>query len=215
MCAELVFCCPDVHFSVLHEPRRLSVNARAVKIALISRAPEHRLVCALNEPKAVMFTARTEDPAPYGAGSTEDDLIIERAKQILERRIRSTPILGSPALVKDFLQISAAKHHDKEVFAVLFMDAQNRVIDFIEVFHGTLTQTSVYPREVLKLALIKGASAVILTHNHPSGSLEPSRADELLTQTLKSALDLVDVRVLDHIITSHEGTVSFAERGIL
>ena len=98
---------------------------------------------------------------------------------------------------------------------MLFLDAQSKMIDFDVMFRGTLTQTSVYPREVVKAALTKNAAAVILTHNHPSGSTEPSRADEFLTQTLKQALALIDVRVLDHIVVGAGGATSFAERGLL
>ena len=111
--------------------------------------------------------------------------------------------------------MEATKSPDHEVFSVLFLDAQHRVIEFSEMFRGTLTQTSVYPREVVKEALRLNAAALIFTHNHPSGSLVPSRADEALTQTLKSALSLVDVKVLDHIITSNSGALSMAEKGLI
>ena len=102
-----------------------------------------------------------------------------------------------------------------EVFAALFLDAQNRLIDDEELFRGTLTQTSVYPREVVKHALKHNAAALILAHNHPSGVAEPSRADELLTASLKQSLALVDVRVLDHLIVAGNATVSLAERGLV
>lgn len=141
------------------------------------------------------------------------DYVIERARQILRSRMNTATVFNSPQLVKDFLQMEAVKYSDREVFSVLFLDAQHRMVEFVEMFRGTLTQTSVYPREVAKEALRLNAAAVILTHNHPSGCLEPSKADEMLTSTLKSALALIDVRVLDHIITSHEGTCSFAEKG--
>lgn len=144
-----------------------------------------------------------------------DDAIIAKALAILQRRMSTAVIMNSPQLVKDFFQMEAARHPDCEVFGVLFLDAQHRMIAFHEMFRGTLTQTSVYPREVVKEALGVGAAAVILTHNHPSGCLNPSRADELLTQTLKSALALIDVKVLDHIITSNAGALSFAEKGLI
>ena len=98
---------------------------------------------------------------------------------------------------------------------MLFLDAQHRLLQFDEMFRGTLTQTSVYPREVVRRALALNAAAVILAHNHPSGVAEPSRADEFLTQSLKSALQLVDVRVLDHMVVGRTQVVSFAERGLL
>ncbi|MBG6073424.1 DNA repair protein RadC [Polaromonas sp. CG_9.7] len=116
--------------------------------------------------------------------------------------------------MRDYLRLLLADR-PHEVFAVVFLDAQNRVIETVELFRGTLTQTSVYPREVVIEALARNAAAVILTHNHPSGHAEPSRADELLTQTLKSALALVDVRVLDHFVVTRSMVVSFAERGLL
>ena len=102
-----------------------------------------------------------------------------------------------------------------EVFAVIFLDTQQRLIAFEELFRGTLAQTSVYPREVVKRALALNAAAVVLAHNHPSGVAEPSRADEALTQALRSALALVDVRVLDHFVVAAGTVVSFAERGLL
>jgi DNA repair protein RadC len=117
-------------------------------------------------------------------------------------------------VVKEFLKLSIGMR-DHEVFVVLFLDAQHALIAAEEMFRGTLSQTSVYPREVVKAALRRNAGSVILAHNHPSGVAEPSRADEHLTQTLKAALALVDVRVLDHIVVARQGTVSMAERGLL
>ena len=121
---------------------------------------------------------------------------------------------GSPSVVRDYsrMKLQALPH---EVFVALFLDAQNRVIGSEELFRGTLTQTSVYPREVVKRALHHNAGAVIFAHNHPSGVAEPSHADETLTQALKQSLALVDVRVLDHFIVAGSGVLSFAERGLL
>ncbi|MCH8181224.1 MAG: DNA repair protein RadC [Proteobacteria bacterium] len=140
--------------------------------------------------------------------------VMEMARRGLSGQLRTQPVFSSPQRVKDYLQmrLGALPH---EVFAVLFLDAQQRLIACEELFRGTLTQTSVYPREVVKRALALNAAALILSHNHPSGVLEPSRADELLTQTLKSSLQLVDVRVLDHVVVSAGGALSFAERGLL
>lgn len=140
--------------------------------------------------------------------------VMELARRSLHTDLRSQPVFSNPQAVKDFLQMQLG-HRPHEVFGVLFLDAQNRLIAFEELFRGTLSQTSVYPREVVKQALAHNAGAVILTHNHPSGVLEPSRADELLTQTLKSSLQLVDVRVLDHIVVGRSACLSFAERGLL
>lgn len=154
-------------------------------------------------------------PAYTVIHATEDDSIIAKALEILTRRVTAGPAMNSPQVVRDYLTVQAAKHDGVEVFSVLLMDAQNQVIEYREMFRGTLTQTSVYPREVVRAALAVNAAAVIFTHNHPSGMLQPSRADELLTSTLKSALALVDVRVLDHIITAGGQSLSFAERGLL
>ncbi len=140
--------------------------------------------------------------------------VMELARRSLHTDLRTEPVFSNPQAVKDFLQMQLG-HRPHEVFGVLFLDAQNRLIAFEELFRGTLSQTSVYPREVVKQALAHNAGAVILTHNHPSGVLEPSRADELLTQTLKSSLQLVDVRVLDHIVVGRSACLSFAERGLL
>ena len=140
--------------------------------------------------------------------------VIELARRALAQELVRRPVFDAPAKVKQYLQLQlGAREH--EVFAVLFLDAQNHLLKFEEMFRGTLTQTSVYPREVAKRALELGCAAVILSHNHPSGAAEPSRADEYLTQTLKSALQLIDVRVLDHLVVGHGEVISFAERGLL
>lgn len=128
--------------------------------------------------------------------------------------MKGRTVFASPDSVRDYLRIHFAGR-EYESFMVLFLDAQNRLIVSEEMFRGTLTQTSVYPREIVKTALKENAAGVIFSHNHPSGVPEPSRADESLTQTLKAALALVDVRVLDHIIVSGSRTLSFAERGLL
>jgi DNA repair protein RadC len=144
----------------------------------------------------------------------EEDKCISLALNILEQRMRYGEPLSSPETVRNFLRLklSGLEH---EVFCAIWMDAQNRVIKYEEVFRGTLTQTSVYPREMVKLALSHNAAGVILAHNHPSGVAEPSHADEALTRALKTALALVDVKVLDHFVCAGAKTVSFAERGIL
>ena len=140
------------------------------------------------------------------------------AKELVRRSLMEVmgqrDVLSSPASVRDYLRMTLAGR-DYEVFMVLFLDAQNRVIEAEEMFRGTLTQTSVYPREVVKRSLVMNAAAVIFAHNHPSGVGEPSRADELLTQSLKQALALVDVKVLDHFVVAGSGVMSFAERGLL
>jgi DNA repair protein RadC len=140
--------------------------------------------------------------------------VLELARRSLAQQLREQPVFDSPLRVKDFLRLHLGQL-GHEVFGVLYLDAQHRMLRFEELFRGTLSQTSVYPREVVKQALACHASAVILAHNHPSGVAEPSRADEYLTQTLKSALQLVDVRVLDHLVVGAGDVVSFAERGLL
>ena len=126
----------------------------------------------------------------------------------------SAPVFDSPAAVTDFLKLHFAGQA-YESFVVVFLDARHQLIVVEDVFRGTLTQTSVYPREILKRALHHNAAAVILAHNHPSGSTDPSRADETLTETLRSTLSLIDVRVLDHLIIAGNASLSFAQRGLL
>ncbi|WHZ12506.1 MAG: UPF0758 family protein [Burkholderiaceae bacterium] len=140
--------------------------------------------------------------------------VLELARRALAQQLREREVFGTPDAVKNYLRLHlAARGH--EVFAVLFLDAQNRLLALEEMFRGTLTQTSVYPREVVLRALTLQAGAVVLAHNHPSGALQPSRADEALTQTLKAALALIDVRVLDHVIVGAAGALSMAEQGWL
>ncbi|QEA14560.1 RadC family protein [Comamonas flocculans] len=140
--------------------------------------------------------------------------VMELARRALAEQLRSRAVLDTPQAVREYLQLHLARQ-PHEVFALLLLDSQHRLLAYEELFRGTLTQTAVYPREVVLRALHHGAAAVVLAHNHPSGSLAPSRADEALTQTLKSALALVDVRVLDHIIVATGGALSMAERGLV
>lgn len=145
-----------------------------------------------------------------------DNALIKRALKVLEERLEyPRALLSSPSAVRDWLLfVLAPLQH--EVFVTLWLDAQNRLIADEELFRGTLTQTSVYPREVVKRALATNAAAVIFAHNHPSGMPEPSPADRALTQTLKQALALVDVRVIDHfIVGGAKRPFSFAEKGLL
>jgi DNA repair protein RadC len=140
--------------------------------------------------------------------------VLELARRGLKEQLQVQEAFHTPEAVKHYFQLHLA-HKDHEVFAVLFLDSQNRLQAMEEMFRGTLTQTSVYPREVVLRALHHQASAVVLSHNHPSGSVQPSRADESLTQTLKAALALVDVRVLDHVIVGQGQALSMAEQGLL
>ena len=139
---------------------------------------------------------------------------LELARRALGEELATRNALSSPRAVGDYLRLTLAGR-DLEVFVAILLDAQHRVIACEELFRGTLTQTSVYPREVVKCALRHNAAAVILAHNHPSGVAEPSQADEMLTRSLRSALALVDVQVLDHFVVAADRTMSFAERGLL
>jgi DNA repair protein RadC len=148
------------------------------------------------------------------AMSAEAQDVLAAAREILATRMKHGDALGSPGAVREYLQL-ILHDRDHEVFVVVLLDAQNRVLATEELFRGTLTQTSVYPREVVKVALRHNAAGVIFAHNHPSGVAEPSHADQLLTVNLKQALALVDIKVLDHFIVAGTASVSFAERGIL
>ena len=166
--------------------------------------------------------ARSEEIRPYlieQARENEDaeQSIINQALSILGRRLKSGPVFGSPSSIKEYLCLKNAPHdvRGREVFSVLFLTSQLQLIEHRELFFGTLTQTSVYPREVVKAVLELNASSVVLVHNHPSGHAEPSHSDNSLTQILKSALSLVDVRIIDHIITAGNQTVSMAEKGLV
>lgn len=140
--------------------------------------------------------------------------VLELARRAMAQQLREREVFDSPQALQHYLQLHlAAKGH--EVFAVLFLDTGNRLLALEELFRGTLTQTSVYPREVVLRALHHHAAAVVLAHNHPSGSVQPSRADEALTQTLKAALGLIDVRVLDHVIVAPGQALSMAEQGLV
>lgn len=139
---------------------------------------------------------------------------VEMSRRALAEQMRQGDVLSSPLAVRDYLRLTL-KDRPVEVFAAVFLDAQNQVIELEELFCGTLTQTSVYPREVVKRALAYNAASLILAHNHPSGVAEASQADRLLTQQLKQALGLVDVRVLDHFIIAGPQILSFAESGLL
>ena len=140
--------------------------------------------------------------------------VLEMSRRALQEEMRSGDALNSPRAVRDYLQL-LLRSRQQEVFVAIFLDAQHRVVASEELFQGTLTQTSVYPREVVKRALHHNAAALIFAHNHPSGVAEPSDSDRLLTHALKKSLQLVDVSVLDHFIVAGAGCLSFAEKGML
>jgi len=155
-----------------------------------------------------------EVPGVGAAKYAQIAAVMELARRALAEEMKARDCLTSPAAVRSFLRLRM-QHLGHECFYCVFLDAQNRVIEAEELFRGTLTQTSVYPREVVKHALAHNAAAVILAHNHPSGVAEPSIQDQALTRTLAEALGLVDIKVLDHFIVAPGACMSFAERGLL
>ena len=144
--------------------------------------------------------------------AAKDDFVIDAARKVIERFVSKGMKLDSPSRVKDFLWLQLAGY-EQEVFGAIFLDSQHQVIEYSELFYGTIDSASVYPREVVKKALQLNAGATIFTHNHPSGNPEPSDADRRITDRLKEALGLIDVRVLDHIVVGGSESVSFAEKG--
>lgn len=157
---------------------------------------------------------RSEELAPYGAQSDED-AVIQQALTILRSRVKQPgTAMSNPQTVRDFLTLAIGGLPHEE-FHLLLLDAQNRLIEQVPLFRGTLTQASVYPREVVKEALKANAACVILAHNHPSGRAQPSSADRVLTTRLKEALALIDVKVIDHFVVTAESSYSFAEHGEL
>ncbi|MCG8053938.1 MAG: DNA repair protein RadC [Candidatus Thiodiazotropha taylori] len=144
----------------------------------------------------------------------EQDTLIRLALSVLANRYQKGQPLTSPATMREYFQVRYGEL-EHEVFSMVMLDNRHRLIDVEEMFRGTIDGASVYPREVVKAALKRNAAAVAFIHNHPSGSTEPSDADKRITERLKDALALIDVRVLDHLIVTHESTVSFAERGLL
>lgn len=157
-----------------------------------------------------LFTVSSDNSKPHEICAVARELVL----RMLQEDIQRGDALSSPGAVRDYLKLLLT-HREHEVFITIFLDAQHRVIASEEMFRGTLTQTSVYPREVVKAALRLNAAAVIFAHNHPSGIADPSQSDKLLTDALKQALSLIEVRVLDHMIVAGANTLSMAERGMV
>ena len=175
------------------------------------------LLSTLGGLSGLLNTSTTELKLIKGLGPAkraEVAAVLELSRRGLAEQLKQRQAFHAPDAVKQYVQLHLA-HKTHEVFAVLFLDSQNRLQAMEELFRGTLSQTSVYPREVVLRALHHQAAAVVLSHNHPSGSVQPSRADETLTQTLKAALALVDVRVLDHVIVGQGQALSMAELGLI
>ena len=164
---------------------------------LLAAGPELLEIKGLGEAKSAQFTAA-----------------IELARRAMKEELKERSALTSPGAVRDYLRV-ALGHRRHEIFVCIWLDAQHKVIGIEDAFEGTLTQTSVYPREIVQSALRRNAAAVIFAHNHPSGVAQPSQADELLTRNLREALALVEVKVLDHFIIAGNQAISFAERGLL
>jgi len=153
-------------------------------------------------------------PGLGAAKYTQLQAVMEMARRALSDELKNGDALHSPEAVRNFLRLTL-NHKEHEVFIAIFLDARNRTIAIEEMFNGTLTQASVYPREVVKRALFHNAAAIIFAHNHPSGVAEPSETDKILTESLKKALALVDVKVLDHFIVGNRTAMSFAENGLI
>ncbi|HHF2925830.1 TPA: DNA repair protein RadC [Vibrio alginolyticus] len=158
-----------------------------------------------------MRTPNTDHDYPFETSELNE--LLDRAAEALATKYKREGTFTNPTNVKEYLKLKLGAH-DREVFAVMFLDNQHQLISFEELFFGTIDAASIYPREVLKTALNHNAAAVIFAHNHPSGIAEPSQADKRITQRLIDALKLVDIRVLDHIVVG-EDCVSFAEKGLI
>lgn len=167
--------------------------------------------------RPLLEASQTEFCRGLGLGSAKYaqlQAVLEMARRHLSASLQAGDALTSPQLVRQYLS-AQLRHQPREVFALLLLDNQHRLLAYEELFYGTIDGASVYPREVVKLALAKNAAAVILAHNHPSGIAEPSQADRRITERLQSALELVDIHVLDHMVVGDSEVISFAERGLL
>ncbi|WP_404401151.1 DNA repair protein RadC [Idiomarina seosinensis] len=165
---------------------------------LLSATPEQLLSC----------------PGIGPARVTQLQVVLELSRRYLQWQLQRQDGFTEPAMVKDYLT-TQLRHQAREVFVVLLLDSQHRLLRYQELFHGTINAAPVYPREVLKMVMQYNAAAVILAHNHPSGVAEPSQADQRVTDRLKKALGLIDVALLDHFVIGSGAPVSFAERGLL
>ena len=174
----------------------------------------HDLVSSLSSFQSSVAVALLVQDAGGAYRPAQAAEVLEAAQCLLARQVRGRDVLSSPSTVRDFLRVRLGTL-PHEIFAAIHLDAQHRLLDYVEMFRGTVAQTSVYPREVVKDALARNSAALILVHCHPSGVAEPSRTDELLTATLKQALALVDVRVLDHLIVAGSSVLSMAARGLI
>jgi DNA repair protein RadC len=203
--------------SVLSDTELLSLLLRQGVAGTDALAMARGLLSRFGSLTGLFAASRTELAAVRGMGpakTAELSAMVELVRRSLTEVAAERDVLQSPQAVRDYLRLALAAR-PYEVFVGIFLDSQNRLLAAEELFRGTLAQTSVYPREVVKAALARNAAAMIFAHNHPSGVAEPSRADELLTQALKQALSLVDVRTLDHFVVAGGKLVSLAERGLM
>jgi DNA repair protein RadC len=185
-----------------------------VKVLYSALSTEQLLAKLIGRQRASKVYRGELRPLFSDSGPARCRIARELVKRLLAEELANRCALSSPGAVKDYLRLILGDR-EHEVFVCIWLDAQHRVIKTEEAFRGTLTQTSVYPREVVKMALKHNAAAVLFAHNHPSGVAQPSQSDELLTRNLKEALALVEVKVLDHFIVAGRHAVSFAERGLL
>lgn len=192
---------PDLLAMLVGQERAASFSQTPLSVLFGMRAERQTTAVCENQPQ---YT-------PTAILSAAKELV---ARALSEELTQNSIGLNNPKDVRDYLKLLLGGR-EQEVFAVLFIDTQHRLIAVEELFHGTLTQTSVYPREVVKRALMHNAASVMFAHNHPSGIPEPSSADIRITDVLKKALALVDVRVLDHFIVGDESALSFAEKGLI
>jgi DNA repair protein RadC len=177
----------------------------------------HTLLAEFGSLRALLTASRSRLLAQHGIGPARGAQLlaaIELSRRQFREALRLGPVLESPAVTRDFL-LAQLRDRPYEVFCCLYLDSRHRLIAFEELFRGTIDRAGVHPREVLRQTLAHNAAAVILAHNHPSGVLEPSQADELITRRLKEALALLDVRVLDHLIVGDGVCFSFSEHGLL
>lgn len=180
----------------------------------ILRSLTTRSAAGAIEPPSESFTSGFVRETAQGYASVSDEAVIETALKLLSQRIARGPLLSSPRATSEYLRLRFADLQH-EVFCLLYLDKRHRLIACEELFRGTIDGASVHPREVVKAALRHNCAAVLCAHNHPSGCAEPSQADEFITRRLKAALELVDIRLLDHLIVSVKDSVSLAERGVL
>jgi DNA repair protein RadC len=185
-----------------------SMSRQALVERLLTLSPGKRAVLGTSEPDGAWTLCQTDRLAQILAAAKE--LLLRD----LRRELSDSTLMDSPRALRDWLRLRCADL-EHEVFMVVYLDARHRILDMETMFRGSSTQATVYPREVVKAALARNAVAVAFAHNHPSGCAEPSRADEHLTSTLKSALALVDVRCLDHFIVAGDQLTSMAERGLM